>query len=335
LQRPMSPLVRIGAKAIVLLAGWGIAGVASLVAIGLWKSYGGAAYMPEIAVVAFGHVLNAGLTIALAAAASSMAEHPSTAAILTLAFTVGTWIVDFVAAIHGGVWARIAAVTPAAMVGMFQHGLVEVSVVLAALALIGAGLVVAAVWMRIGVAAPRRALESAAVVAAAAAVVFGCTFVRGSWDGSEGRRNSFSEAEEAVLEHITTPLTIEVHLAPVDPRRLELERVALPKLRRVMPALNVRYVSRTSSGLYEQADPGYGEIWYDLGGKRAMSRVTTEEGVLETITELAGVVAGQDTEVEFNGHPLVARPVWAATVFYGAWPIAVGAAAFFALRRHA
>ena len=63
------------------------------------------------------------LTIALAAAAASITEHPSTAAIVTLAVTVGTWIVDFLAAVYGGVWERIAAFTPAAMVGAFQHGL--------------------------------------------------------------------------------------------------------------------------------------------------------------------------------------------------------------------
>ena len=47
-----------------------------------------------------GHLLNAGLTIALAAAAASMTEHPSTAAIVTLSVTVGTWIINFIAAVQ-------------------------------------------------------------------------------------------------------------------------------------------------------------------------------------------------------------------------------------------
>ena len=72
-----------------------------------------------------GHLLNAGLTIALAAAAASITEHPSTAAILTLSVTVGTWILNFVAAVHGGVWERLAGYTPTAMVAEFQHGLVR------------------------------------------------------------------------------------------------------------------------------------------------------------------------------------------------------------------
>jgi len=60
--------------------------------------------------VAFGHMLNAGLTIALASAAAALTEHPSTAAILTLSVTVGTWILNFIAAVQGGIWERLAGV---------------------------------------------------------------------------------------------------------------------------------------------------------------------------------------------------------------------------------
>ena len=83
-QQGMSAFSRIAAKAGVLAVGWIIASAAPLVAILLWKSYGGTLYAPELATIAIGHLLNAGLTIALAAAAASMTEHPSTAAIMTL-----------------------------------------------------------------------------------------------------------------------------------------------------------------------------------------------------------------------------------------------------------
>src|SRR5580693_4350015 len=136
LQQPISPLFRIGAKALVLLAGWLVAMLPPLSAILLWKSYGGAVYPPELFTLTAGHLLNGGLTIALAATMASISEHPSTAAILTLSVTVGTWIVDFFAAIQGGWWERAAGYTPAAMVAQFQHGLVRLDTVLIALALI-------------------------------------------------------------------------------------------------------------------------------------------------------------------------------------------------------
>ena len=68
LQQAMSPFARIAAKALVLLAGWLVAMLPPLSAILLWKSYGGSIYAPELVTLTVGHVLNAGLTIGLAAA---------------------------------------------------------------------------------------------------------------------------------------------------------------------------------------------------------------------------------------------------------------------------
>lgn len=95
-----------------------------------------------------------------------------------------------------------------------------------------------------------------------------------------------------------------------------------------MPKVRVRYVSATSIGLFEQASPHYGEIWYDLGGRQAMSRSTTAESVLETIYSLAGIAApADDGAAAFRGHPLAVPPRGAATIFHGVWPAAIAAAA--------
>jgi hypothetical protein len=326
--------VRITAKALVLLAGWLAAMLPALITILLWKSYGGGLYAPEMVTLAAGHVLNAGLTIGLAAAMASLTEHPSTAAILTLGVTVGTWIVNFFGAVQGGVWERLAGYTPAAMVAEFQHGLVRLETLLIALVLIAAGLGLAAVWMRLGADVKRRVCGSAGLGLLAAAAIYACTFVSASWDTSESRSNSFSRADERALRQIHAPLRIEAHLAPEDPRRADLERRALSKLRRVMPKLKVTYVSATSIGLFEQTSAGYGEIWYDLGGRRTMGRVTTAEGVLEAIYSLAGVApppAGG--EAVFRGHPLAVPAKGAGVLFYGLWPGLILVGGLFVRRR--
>jgi ABC-type transport system involved in multi-copper enzyme maturation permease subunit len=336
LQHPMSTFSRVTAKAIVLVAGWLIASLAPFAAVVLWKSYAGNVYAPELATLIFGHLLNAGLTIALAAAMASVSDHPSTAAILTLSVTIGTWIVNFVAAVHGGIWERAAGYTPTAMVAEFQHGLIRLDVVLIASALVVAWLALAAIWMRLGVAVGRRLSDSAGLGALATATIVACTFVTASWDTSESRANSFPEADEAALEQIHAPLRIEAHLAPEDPRRADLEHRALSKLRRVMPTLQVRYISATSIGLFEQTSQQYGEIWYELGARKVMSRVTTAEGVLEAIYELAGMAAPVENDAaEFRGHPLAVPPKGAATVFYQLWPALIAGAAFYEFRRHA
>ena len=336
LQQPLTALWRIAAKAMVLLAGWIVASAPAALAVGLWRSYGGSVYAPELGAVVAGHVLNAGLTIAVASAAASLTDHPATAAIVTLSVTVGTWIVNFIAAVQGGVWERIAGYTPTAVVAEFQHGLVRLDVVLIALLLVALGLAVAAIWMQLGTAVRTRVSESIGATALAAALVFACTFVTPSWDYSENRMNSLPAADEAVLRRIDQPLRIEAHLAAEDPRRADLERKVLTKLRRVMPRLQVRYVARTSTGLFEQSSAEYGEVWYQLDGRApVMSRKTTVDGVLETIYGLAGVEPPGETTDIFTGHPLAVPPRRAAAVFYGIWPAMVVAAGVFVRRRQA
>ena len=308
LQQNMSTMSHVAAKALVLLAGWLIAMLPPLSAILLWKSYGGSVYPPELITLAAGHVLNAGLTIGLAAAMASLAEHHSTAAILTLSVTVGTWVLSLFG------WDQY---TPAAMVAEFQHGLIQLNVVLIALILIFLGLGIAAIWMRLGIRVRRRIYESIALTVASAGLIFACSFVRPNWDTSEARANSFPEADERALRNIG-PLTIEVHLAQEDPRRVDLENRALSKLRRILPKLRIHYVAATSIGLFEQASAGYGEIRYEIGGRKTISRATTAEAVLESIYSVAGVTPPVESDEVFRGHPLVAKPN--GILFYVIWP---------------
>jgi ABC-2 type transport system permease protein len=326
LQQSLSPLFRVFAKAAVMAIAWAITGGAALIAFLLWRSYGGSAYAPEIVTLAAGHLLNGSVTIALAMAAASMTSHPSTAAIVTLAITVGTWIVAFVAAVNGGVWQQLAAYTPTALVSMFQHGLVRLDVVLVAAVIVATGFSLAAVWTPLGLSPGRRAAKAAIVMMTAVLCLGASGWVRASWDVSENRRNSFAPADQRMIEQLSQPLRIEVHLAAQDPRRADLEHQALAKLRRVKPDVEVTYVARTSIGLWEQADPGYGEIRYELGGRRAMSRATTADGVLEIIAELAGVAREEPDPASYLGHPLEAQPARAAWIFYLVWPAVVAGA---------
>lgn len=332
-QHPMTGLARISVKMAVLLCGWTVASLAPLIAVALWMSYGGSVYPPELATVALGHLLNAGLMLALAAVAASVTEHPSTAAILTLTMTVGSWIVNFIAAVQGGPWETIAGYTPTTLIAEFQHGLLRLDLLLIAITLIVAGLALAAVWLRIGVAVRRRTFESLALAACAAALIFCCAQATASRDTSENRMNSFSRADERALRRIDAPLSIEAHLAPEDPRRVDLEHRTISKLRRLLPGLRVHYISRTSIGLFEQNTPHYGEIWYELNGRKAMSRGTTPEGALETIYSLAGIAPPDNGDDVFRGHPLAAGPRGAAAMFYLVWPALVAACAWIAQAR--
>jgi ABC-2 type transport system permease protein len=328
LQHAMSSFARMSAKVLVLIAAWTIALLPTVIALALWRGYGGTLYAPELVALYAGHLLNAALMIALGAAAAALTEHPSTAAIVTLAVTVGTWIANFAAAVHGGIWERIAGYTPPVMVAEFQHGLVRLDVVLIAsiIALFGIGL--AAIWTRLGVAARRRVWESIAAGAIAAVAIVAASATGASWDLSEHRGNSFSRANEEALRGMGAPLRVEVHLAPEDPRRVDLERQVLAKLRRTLPSVRIDYIAATRTGMFEQTADAYGEIWYDVGGRRAVNRAVTAEAALETIFSLAGVEPRAERADEiFRGHPLAVAPRGAALIFYGIWPAAVAAGA--------
>ena len=94
----------------------------------------------------------------------------------------------------------------------------------------------------------------------------------------------------------------------------------LNKLRRLLPRVDIDYAANTQLGLFEADEDHYGEVWYELGGRKVMSRVTTAEGVLEAIYDLAGVATPVESDVPFHGHPLAVPPKGAATGFYRLLP---------------
>ena len=115
---------------------------------------------------------------------------------------------------------------------------------------------------------------------------------------------------------------------------MDLESHALSKLRRIMPKLQVRYIAATSIGLFEQASSGYGEVWYEIAGRRTMSRSTTVEGILEAIYSVASMAAPVETDESiFRGHPLAVPPKGAAVIFYAVWPSLFLSSAILARRK--
>jgi hypothetical protein len=323
-QSPASVRSMVAMKALALAAAWMIALVPGLAAVALWRSYGGHVHGAELAALLLGHLLRAGLTIGIAAAAAAVTDQSATAAIVTLGVTVGSWALDFVAAVRGGMWERIAAFTPTATLRLFEQGLVRASAVAVMTATCIAGLALAAVWLDVGAAFSRRVARSAAVLLAFAVVAAGGARLHASWDVTEDRRHSFAPADEAALRALPAKLRVEVHLGAEDPRLADLQRGVLQKLERVVPRLEVVNTSRSRTGLFAKPDEHYGEVWYELGGKRVMLRSTIEPVVLETIFGLARVAPpARGGPMAYGGYPLAASGSFAAPAFYVAWPLLV------------
>jgi ABC-2 type transport system permease protein len=329
-QSPAGLAARLGAKLAAAVGLWLLAIVPALLAVGLWRGYGGHLYAPELATLLLGHFLRFLLATSVAFAAAAVADGAASAAIVALGFTVGTWALDFVGTGRGGFLGAAARYTPAAALRTFERG--ELSRATTGV-LVAATLTLFAVareWLVPWRTIAAKAVRSAAILAAGAVVGAALAQVRGGRDLSEDRRNSFSRADEAALARIEQPVTITVRLAPEDPRLFDLERGVLSKLRRVVPHLTVRYDAASSapSGLFAAPGSGYGENEYRVGSRAATSKSTTAPIVLGEIYRLAGVPAPVSTDESYPGYPLRAVPPrrWASFVFYAGWPLAVGLA---------
>jgi ABC-2 type transport system permease protein len=305
----------LAAKGLALIAGWVIAWIPGFGALLLWKIYGGSLNAPELLNLLLGHLLRVILSSGVAVAAAAITTGAASAAIVTLGFTVGTWALDFVVAGRG-----LGAYTPTAALRVFEQGQLRLSIVLVSLILGIGGFTIAAAWLP----ARSRLVGSMGATLAIGAALWAGSLPRASWDLSENHRNSFSPSAEAALRQIEDPLRVTVFLAAEDPRLMDLDRSILSKLRRILPRLDVEYAAHSRAGLFEGASDHYGEVWYELDGRKAMSRSTTEPVVLDTLYKLARITPPAQPEGNnYPGHPLAATPRGAAWIFYGVWPLLI------------
>ncbi|MCU1264942.1 MAG: hypothetical protein JWM21_1260 [Acidobacteria bacterium] len=322
LQLPGSLSGKMTAKGVVFIAGWFVTLIPGLVALLLWKSYRGHLYGPETITLGLGHLLRALLSGGIAVAAAAIAESAASAAIVTLGITVGTWALDFMAAARGGWLQEVASYTPTAALRFFEQGLLRLSTVIVMLAISIAGFALGVIWLHTGRTLKFRAAATGAVTITVVLIMIVASGLRSSWDFSENRRNSFAPVDEALLRQIKQPLRITVFLSAEDPRLTDFEQNVLRKLRRNVSQLEVDYAAGGRTGLFAGADDHYGEIWYEMNGRKLSDRSTIEEVVLEQIYQLAGTNAPANRDgSEFSGYPLAARPKRAALIFYGLWPL--------------
>jgi ABC-2 type transport system permease protein len=123
----------------------------------------------------------------------------------------------------------------------------------------------AGVWLPPGIAIREKVMRSMLCIAVTGAALALVTQVRTTRDVSEDQRNSFSLADQRQLAMLTEPLAITVHLAPEDPRYVDLRRNVLAKLERAMPLVSIRLGAERRSLASPAGDDAYGEIEYRYG----------------------------------------------------------------------
>jgi ABC-2 type transport system permease protein len=321
LQMPYSTPALIGAKLMALMVAWALVLVPCLSALVIWQALGGHLGASETLNLLLGHLLYVLVISGIALFAAAVTDGSATAAIITLAFTIGFWVLDFAAAGHGGFVQNIAALSLTAMLRNFEQGIFSLAVLAGVVAAAAGLLTLAGVWLSPGVAIGQKFISSILVVAAAGLVMLGAARLPVYGDMTEDRRNSFPLPDSKALASLGGRLTITVNLTPEDPRFMDLNRSLLGKLRRTMRDLRIVVESSRSSFL-GASDDTYGLITYKYGGREASSRSTSAEEVLPLIYGLAGVdPPARSAEALYPGYPLVSDARKTSGWFYVALPL--------------
>src|SRR5262247_1541954 len=91
-QLPYGAFQLVLAKFLAVLAAWLLASIPVLCTLVVWRASGGHLALPETLNLISGHLLYGALIGAIALFAASISESSATAAIVTLAFTIGSWV---------------------------------------------------------------------------------------------------------------------------------------------------------------------------------------------------------------------------------------------------
>lgn len=307
LQVPASRAIVVTMKVAALMAAWFVSAFPFVVAVLLWRAWGGHVFLPEIGTVLLGHLLYAATIGGIALLLSAISESPATAGIGTLALVMASFVLDFAGGASTGPWRSVAAFSLTASVRVFERGLLDARLSLRFLALAATLFLLASIWLPTGWPNRRKVLLSAvAVLAFVVITVLVMALPPVGRDVSEDRRNSFNPADERALREMRHPLSITIYLAPEDSRLQEYEGNVLAKLRRTVPHLVTRFADTGKVGPYGSPDDDrYGTIVYEYDGARDESRSTSAREILPLLHGLARTRVTPDPVPEYPGYPLV------------------------------
>src|SRR3954469_5792973 len=158
-------------KLVAVVLAWVFASIPALSALAMWRSLGGHLALAETANLLFGHLLYGTLVGALALFAASVAESAATAAIIALAVTIGSWVLDFTIAGQPGLWAWIAQLSLTQTLRPFEQGLLSGGLVLGIVGVIGGLIALASVWLPPGIPAHEQLRRSLPCIVAVTAIL--------------------------------------------------------------------------------------------------------------------------------------------------------------------
>jgi ABC-2 type transport system permease protein len=322
-QLPYRYSTLVAAKLCAVAAAWLLVSVPALSALVMWSILGGHLAPWETLNLLFGHLLYGLLIGAIGLFAAVISDNSATAAIIALATTIGSWVLDFTLAGRSGWSAWLGQLSLTQTLRPFEQGLLSAGLLLGIAAVIGGLTFVTVVWLPPGIPARAKVIRSLFCLLLIVLALGVATQIRKSIDLSGDRRNSFSSADERVLATIGLPLMITVNLALEDPRYIDLRRNVLAKLERAMPDVTVVLAGQRQNAT--GPSDAYGQIEYVYGDRKDMSRSTSPREILPLLYALAEKQAPRSAPGdEYPGYPLVVSADLTLLWFFGGLPLLIG-----------
>ncbi len=305
LQLPLSPISLNLIKLTALAGVWLLILLPGISSIIIWHSLGGAIYLPEILCLLLGHSLYALLIVTIAMLATAVSKSLPTAAMLCLALTLGSWVMDF-SATGGGWLGELGRWSFTTRLRQFENGLLASDSLVYFLSLSLLFFVSASIWIH-----PGRSFWHKLKTLCGTCLIFilliSAALLNPSYlDLSANHKHSFNPADARALARMQKPLKITIHLNREDGRFYDFEQEILAKLRRIVPRLEVVFIKTGGTGLFGAAeDENYGLIEYDYAGRHEQSYSNSSQEILPLLHKLAGQTVKPDDILKYSGHPLV------------------------------
>ncbi len=323
LQLPLTSasLCRIKAAAMGII--WLLSLLPAVVVLILWQRFGGHIAFAELLVLLAGHGLYSMTVICIAMFAAAISDSLPTAAMICLAITLGSWILDFSVSGQGNsLLATVGTFSLTAMLRQFENGLLSSSHIAAFLCIGLFFFLLTVIWLHPGKRMLSRLGKALLVLTVLTGIFVAAAYFPTSLDVTENRRHSFSIADAEALQRLSEPLTVTVHLNTNDSRLFDLEHDLLAKLQRTTPYHTVNYVQSKADGLFSAAaDESYGLIEYDYGNRHDQSYSNSQEEILPILYKLADIQKPHESEQTYPGYPLAADAAGSMWWFYILLPV--------------
>src|SRR5262249_21126816 len=138
------------AKFLAVMCAWLFVSLPVTTALLIWLLQGGHLGAGETLTLLFGHALYGTLVGAIALFCASVTESAASAAILALAFTVGSWALDFTIAGRPGFLAWIARLSLTQVIKPFEQGLLSIGQFIGSVAAVIGFVALAGIWLHPG-----------------------------------------------------------------------------------------------------------------------------------------------------------------------------------------